>query len=61
MAAKQASVMQAITERSHELTEDLDVADPTEILRLLRTCDAEILSGYKNFPGLSDEEVSFWQ
>lgn len=58
MAAKSGAAMQAITERSHELTADLDLGDPTDILRVLRACDAEILGGYKGFPGLADEEVN---
>jgi N-acetylmuramic acid 6-phosphate (MurNAc-6-P) etherase len=46
-----------ITERANELTDTLDIENPLGILRLLRGCDAQIFSGYKSFPSLSDLSV----
>jgi N-acetylmuramic acid 6-phosphate (MurNAc-6-P) etherase len=44
-----------ITELPNELTSNLDVAGPLGILRLFRTTDAQIFSGYKAFDSLYDK------
>ncbi len=46
-----------ITETSSELTRDIDVAIPLEIVRLLRASDAQIFGGYGGFEGMSDPET----
>lgn len=46
-----------ITERSNELTADIDVATASDIARTLRQCDSQIFSGWKHFPSVYDEEV----
>lgn len=47
----------SITELSNETTFDIDLCDSTEIVRLLRQCDANIFSGWRNYPSLYDEET----
>ena len=47
----------SITELPNELTTDIDVASPEGIVRLLRACDAQIHSGYRAYPALSDDET----
>ncbi len=47
----------SITEIPNELTTDIDVATPVGIVRLLRAADAQIYSGYRDYPALSDEEI----
>lgn len=39
------------------LTTDIDVANPLELVRLLRSADAQIFGGFGGFPGLSDNET----
>ena len=46
-----------ITERSNELTSEIDVATASDIVRTLRQCDSQIFSGWKHFPSIYDEEV----
>lgn len=46
----------SITETPNCLTLNLDVADPTGIVRLLRQADAQMFSGFDTWPGLMDEE-----
>eukprot|EP01132_Coremiostelium_polycephalum_P001093 gene1093-1384_t len=46
-----------ITERTNELTQDLDRVSSLGILKLLRQCDAQIFSGYLDFEGFSDTLV----
>lgn len=43
-----------ITELPNELSHDIDIASPIEILRILRSCDAQIFSGWKHYPNLYD-------
>lgn len=45
-----------ITETPNQLTSDIDVAEPIEIVRLLRSADAQIFGGFGGHPGLSDIE-----
>ncbi len=45
-----------ITESRNCLTENLDIADPVGIVRLLRQADAQMFSGFDTWPGLLDEE-----
>ena len=47
----------SITETPNELTRDIDVASPLEIVRLLRSADAQIFGGYGGFAGISDQET----
>jgi N-acetylmuramic acid 6-phosphate (MurNAc-6-P) etherase len=46
----------AFTERSNALTEDIDVASPEGIVRILRQGDAQIFSGFDGEEGLWDEK-----
>lgn len=43
-----------ITELPNEMSSDIDVSSPIEILRILRTCDSQIFSGWRNHPNLYD-------
>lgn len=43
-----------VTETSNQLTSDIDVAEALEIVRLLRSTDAQIFGGYGGQVGLSD-------
>jgi N-acetylmuramic acid 6-phosphate (MurNAc-6-P) etherase len=47
--------MAPVTELPNELTSNLDVAGPLGILRLFRTTDAQIFSGYKAYDSLYDK------
>ena len=47
----------SITEQSNFLSADIDLASPTEIVRILREADSQTFSGYLGFPGLYDEET----
>ncbi len=47
----------SITESPNELTMDIDVAGPAQIVRLLRASDAQIASGYLGYPALSDDVI----
>ena len=46
-----------ITERENELTRELDAASPLGVVRLLRQTDAQVFSGYLDYPGLADDIV----
>lgn len=46
-----------ITERSNELTTELDMASPEGIARLLRQGDAQLFSGYSTHSGLMDQDM----
>eukprot|EP01028_Stygiella_incarcerata_P011695 TRINITY_DN674_c0_g1_i2.p1 TRINITY_DN674_c0_g1~~TRINITY_DN674_c0_g1_i2.p1 ORF type:complete len:592 (-),score=144.31 TRINITY_DN674_c0_g1_i2:1522-3297(-) len=46
----------SITELPNELTSDIDLCEPHEILRLFRQVDAQLFSGYREFVSLSDYE-----
>ena len=46
-----------VTERSNELTELLDEASPSGIVRLLRGTDAQLFAGYRAFHGLYDPSL----
>lgn len=46
--------MQSITERSNDLTRNLDVVGPRGVVRLLRQCDTQIFAGWEEWTGLSD-------
>ena len=45
----------SITETPNELSADIDLADATGIVRILRQADAQIFSGFLDFPGLFDD------
>lgn len=47
----------SITEIPNELTTDIDVASPLGIVRMLRAADAQIYSGYRDYPALCDSEI----
>ena len=47
----------SITESPNELTYDIDVASPEQIVRLLRASDAQIYNGYRGYPAVSDPEI----
>ncbi|MCX7918151.1 MAG: hypothetical protein N3A72_00810 [bacterium] len=46
-----------ITETPNELTSNIDIADPTGIVRLFRQTDSQIFNGYSIYPGLNDTEI----
>ncbi|KAG2392732.1 hypothetical protein C9374_011457 [Naegleria lovaniensis] len=48
---------QRITERSNSLTQDIDIASIDGMVRLLRTCDAQMFCGYETFPSSFDEST----
>jgi len=48
----------SITESPNELTTDIDVASPEEMVRLLRASDAQIYNGYRGFPALCDDVIT---
>ncbi|MGQ9649825.1 MAG: hypothetical protein ACUVXJ_06930 [Phycisphaerae bacterium] len=47
----------SITETANELTTDIDVASPVGIVRMLRATDAQIYSGYRDYPAVCDAEI----
>ena len=47
----------SITESPNELTTDIDIATPLQIVRLLRAADAQIFAGYGGYAGLYDTET----
>jgi N-acetylmuramic acid 6-phosphate (MurNAc-6-P) etherase len=47
----------SITETPNELTTDIDVASPLEMVRLLRASDAQIFNGYRGHPALTDRSI----
>lgn len=46
--------MQPISERSNDLTRNLDVVGSRGVVRLLRQCDTQIFAGWEEWTGLSD-------
>ena len=46
-----------ITERSNELTRDIDISSPSDIVRVLRQCDSQIFSDWKHFQSIYDVEA----
>lgn len=46
-----------ITERYNETTKDIDLSDSTGIVRILRQCDAQIFSGWRNHPCIYDMQT----
>ena len=53
-----AKASRSITETPNELTTNIDVATPLEMVRLLRAADAQIFAGYGGYPGLTDPETT---
>ncbi|KAJ4455898.1 putative glucokinase regulatory protein [Paratrimastix pyriformis] len=49
--------MSTITELSNNLTQDLDVANPDQILRIFRQTDSQIFNGWRDQPGLLDHST----
>ena len=47
----------SITESSNELTSDIDVATPLQMVRLLRAADGQLFSGYGGYAGMYDSET----
>jgi len=47
----------SITETPNELTNDIDIASPVGIVRILRQSDSQIFNGWRDFSSLSDEEI----
>lgn len=52
-----ATPRRSVTESPNELTTGIDVATPLQIVRLLRSTDAQIFAGYGGHPGLNDPET----
>lgn len=48
---------QPVTETQNPLTTNMDVVDPTGIVRLLRQSDAQMFSGWEDWASLADEEI----
>ncbi|KAL5015770.1 hypothetical protein ScPMuIL_005359 [Solemya velum] len=42
----------SVTEASNQMTENIDVASPLEFISMLKVCDEEIFSGWKEYKGL---------
>lgn len=51
------TVKRSLTETPNALTADIDMATPLEIVRMLRSTDAQIFSGYGGYPGFADPEI----
>eukprot|EP01121_Diplochlamys_sp_Union-15-3_P012912 TRINITY_DN3936_c0_g1_i2.p1 TRINITY_DN3936_c0_g1~~TRINITY_DN3936_c0_g1_i2.p1 ORF type:complete len:485 (+),score=68.86 TRINITY_DN3936_c0_g1_i2:33-1457(+) len=49
--------MSRITEASNVLSTDIDIADSEGIFRILRTCDAQIFSGWSTYPTIYHNSV----
>lgn len=43
-----------ITELSNEMSMNIDISSPMEIIRILRACDSQIFSGWQNYPNIYD-------
>lgn len=56
-AASHATEPLPVTERENELTRGLDAASPLGVVRLLRQTDAQIFTGYLDYPCLADDSV----
>lgn len=50
--AVQPTKIVTVTEARSELTRDIDVESPAEIVRTLRNCDAQIFSGYRSYENI---------
>ena len=46
-----------VTERENELTRTLDAASPLGVVRLLRQTDAQVFTGYLDYPSLADDVI----
>lgn len=46
-----------VTERTNHLTTSLDVSSSVGMVRQLRQCDAQIFTGYEDFPSLTDDLI----
>lgn len=49
--------MAPITELSNPLTYYMDISSPKDIVRMMRSCDGQIFSGFAAYPSLYDKEV----
>lgn len=49
--------MQPISERSNDLTRNLDVVGPSGIVRLLRQSDVQIFAGWEEWESLCDQPI----
>lgn len=49
--------MSSITERTNELSSELDRVDSRGILKLFRQCDAQIFTGYSDFESINDSSI----
>jgi len=49
--------LKSITELPNEITNDIDIADPHEMIDLLCQSDAQIFHGYKDFISMMDQEM----
>ncbi len=45
------------TESPNEFTTDIDIASPRGIVEIFAKADAELFSGYKNYPGIRSAET----
>jgi N-acetylmuramic acid 6-phosphate (MurNAc-6-P) etherase len=46
-----------VTERTNALTKSLDVSSSIGMIRQLRQCDAQVFTGYEDFPSLTDDVI----
>ena len=46
-----------ITERPNELTDELDLVSAQEMVRIFRSSDAQIFSGWRHYPSLFDDRI----
>ena len=49
--------LMSITETPNELTDEIDIASPMGVIRMLRQADAQIFFGWRDYPGLMDQEI----
>nr|XP_006825582.1 PREDICTED: glucokinase regulatory protein-like [Saccoglossus kowalevskii] len=49
--------MQPVTEASNDITQNIDVASPKEIVQLLCSCDVEIFDGWHGYPNIHSNEI----
>eukprot|EP00698_Gefionella_okellyi_P024996 TRINITY_DN9008_c0_g1_i1.p1 TRINITY_DN9008_c0_g1~~TRINITY_DN9008_c0_g1_i1.p1 ORF type:complete len:586 (+),score=112.21 TRINITY_DN9008_c0_g1_i1:16-1773(+) len=47
-----------VTEHSNELTNELDTVDAIGVVRILRSADSQVFSGWRHFPGLFDQQIA---
>jgi N-acetylmuramic acid 6-phosphate (MurNAc-6-P) etherase len=47
----------SITELSNELSDSIDIANPYEIVKILRSCDGQLFCGFKGYDSIYDFQI----